>query len=79
MRALVLPVALALLAVPWSLTLPEAEAVGWCATGVPGKECWSHVVCIGMSRDHATHRERCQYSVPLDRCNAIFCPGPYLA
>ena len=89
MRTATLLAASLLLSAPLVLVAPAATAFGWCVDHVPGRECWSHTACVGMSRNYATHTERCQYGVPegcdlvciRDPCDwLLYCgPGPVLA
>lgn len=78
MRTVALAAAALLLTAPLVLVAPAAGAFGWCVDHVPGKECWSHTFCVGMSRNYVSHTERCQYSE--DVCEwLIHCgPGPVL-
>lgn len=75
MRATTVLATALLLSAPLLALAPAASAFGWCSNAVPGRECWSHWTCVGLSRDYTTHTEWCQYEVPdpTDPCGSWWC------
>jgi hypothetical protein len=73
MRATIVLVAAALLALPLAATLDGASAFGWCTRPgvVPGHACHTYAVCIGWSYD--SYGERCQIGIPQcwDICQVL--------
>lgn len=76
MRAFPLTVALLLTGATLAVLAPHSSAVGYCTSvGVVTRRCSEHVVCIGGG-SYGTAYEHCQYSVPADLCDLVYCYWP---